>query len=237
MVDLHCHILPSVDDGSADWSVTLAMCDMAYKDGIRTIVATPHANGHYTFDRERCTELLAELQQKFPEIGFSMGCDFHLSYENVQHATENPQFYTVGGGRFVMTELSDYATPHQIKELIFRLHCAGLVTVITHPERSAVVAQYPDLASDLVHMGSLLQITASAITGAWGRPVKKRAEQLLKNGLVAVIASDAHEDKKRTPTLSAARKAASKLIGEAAAIQLVEQNPSSIVNDVSFSRL
>lgn len=229
MVDIHCHVLPCLDDGAKDWETSLAMCKLAYEDGTRHIVATPHANSQYTFDRERCGGLLAELQTRAPQLTFSLGCDFQLSYDNVQDAIKNPKRYAIGEGRYVLTELSDYATRAQVKDLLFLLHCAGLSTVITHPERNQLVGRYPDFAAELVDMGSDLQITANALTGGWGRRVRKRTEQMLKDGLVAVIASDAHEATRRMPVLSAGLKAAAKIVGKEAALLMVEENPRKIV--------
>lgn len=229
MVDIHCHILPGVDDGSKDWATTLEMCRIARADGITHIVATPHANHRYAYDRVRYQDLLDELRAKVPELTFSLGCDFHISYENVEAAVQNPSSYTIGNTRFLLVELSDFGTPAQIKELLFRLHCAGLTTVITHPERNPILAQYPELAAELVEGGSLLQITADSLFGSWGRASLKLSKTYLKQGLVSVISSDAHETRHRTPTLAKARKAAAKIVGEAAALQLVEDNPRAIV--------
>jgi protein-tyrosine phosphatase len=228
MVDIHCHILPGVDDGPPDWATTLEMCRLASDDGIRHIVATPHANSRYAYNREQHQILLNELQTKVPQLTFSLGCDFHVSYENVETAIAYPRRFSIGESRFLLAELSDFGTPAQMKELLFRLHCAGFTTVITHPERNPILAQYRTLAAELVDMGSLLQITGDSLLGAWGRGTRKLAETYIKEGLVSVISSDAHDTRRRIPVLSKARKAAAKLVGEAAAQQMVETNPQAI---------
>ncbi len=231
MIDVHCHILPGVDDGSKTWDMTLDMCEIARQDGITHIVATPHANRRFPFHRERRAEELQELQGMIPDIEFSLGCDFHTSYENVTDAERNPSRYTIAGGQYLLVEFSDYQTPMQMADILFRLHSVGLETIITHPERNPVISEYPDLPEHFVGMGAKLQITADALVGNFGRRQKKTCETMLRKGLVSVIASDAHETHRRKPILSAAQKAASRIVGQAAATRLVEHNPQAIVNN------
>jgi protein-tyrosine phosphatase len=230
-VDLHCHILPGVDDGPSDWETTIEMCRIASEDGISHIVATPHANAHYLYDRNRYHDLLEELRARTNKLSFSLGCDFHLSEENVELAAKNPCYYTIGDSRFILVELSDYTSPRQIKNSLLRLHCMGLATIVTHPERNAMVKLYPKLASEMVDMGALLQLTADSLVGGRGRAIRKLSESLVKSGLISVIASDAHEDRVRLPILSRARQVACKLVGATAAADLVETNPQEIVED------
>ena len=214
--------------------MTLEMCRIAQQDGITHIVATPHANDRYRYDRNRHAELLRELQEKAPGLHFSLGCDFFVSYENIEDAILHPARYAIAGTHYLLVEFSDFQTAHSMTDVLFRLHSAGFGTVITHPERNPVIVQYPDLPSQFVGMGSLIQITADSLTGAWGRSARKMCETLLKNGLVAVIASDAHEPKRRKPVLSKARKAAARIVGEPAADRMVQGNPCAILNNQKF---
>jgi protein-tyrosine phosphatase len=236
MLDIHCHILPGVDDGATDWAAALEMCRIAEQDGITHIVATPHANAQYSYDRAKHQVVLEELRSKFANLRFSLGCEFHLSYENVEAALKDPHHYTIGGSRFLLVEMSDYRTPTQLKELLFRLHCRGLATIIAHPERSPILAQYRELAAELVGMGCLLQITGDSLWGAWGRTARKQSEAYLEAGLVSVISSDAHDAHRRPPTLSKARKAAAKIVEDINAARLVDEIPDFIINQNPFSR-
>ena len=115
-------------------------------------------------------------------------------------------------------------------ESVNRLHSAGFLTIISHPERNQIIEAYPDLPQLFVDMGAALQITAGSICGDWGRKAKKTCEALLKKGLVSFIASDAHDAKMRKPILSLARKAAEKIVGRTAAEILVSNNPSAVVS-------
>ena len=230
MTDIHCHILPNVDDGSKSWEMTLEMCRLAHGDGIRHIVATPHANHRYAYQRERHAESLEELRMKAPDMQFSLGCDFHLSHENIQDALQHPERYVIADTCYLLVEFGDFQTPHQMTESLFRLHSAGFLTIISHPERNPVIDEYPDLPQQFFDMGAALQITAGSLCGNWGRKAKKTCENLLRKGIVSFVASDAHEPKRRAPMLSSAHRAAVKIVGDAANI-LVQDNPCAVISN------
>src|SRR5690348_529985 len=112
MVDIHCHILPAVDDGAKSWDIAVDMCRMALADGIEHIVATPHANDEYRYDRAAHSALLSELSQHIggkPKL--SLGCDFHLSFENLRDVFIHPERYTIHDTKYLLVELSDYSVP------------------------------------------------------------------------------------------------------------------------------
>jgi protein-tyrosine phosphatase len=237
MIDVHCHILPGVDDGARTWDMTREMCRIAKHDGITHIVATPHANSRFRFDRERHTEYLQEMRATIPDIEFWLGCDFHTSFENLQDIERNPKRYTIADSQYLLVEFSDFQTRTQMADILFRLHSAGLETIITHPERHLVITEYPDLPEQFVCMGARLQITAGALVGNWGQRQRKTCETLLSKGLVSIIATDAHEPHNRKPVLSEARKAASRIVGPAAATRLVDHNPRAVINNEELLRL
>ena len=169
MIDIHSHVLPLVDDGAQSMEDAIEMCVMAYRDGITHLVATPHANFQYTYDRDAHLARLAELQHQVPEINLILGCDFHLSFENIEDAVANPKRYVIGNTRYVLVELNDYGVPRSILDAIYKLHCAGMITVVTHPERNALLRRGSDRLQELVNLGSLVQITANSLTGFWGK--------------------------------------------------------------------
>ena len=117
MVDIHCHILPGIDDGSKSWEMTAQMCAMAAQDGITHIVATPHSNDVYTYSRERFTEMLGQLHDAADgKLTFSLGCDFHFSYDNIHDALAHPRRYTIGERNTLLIEFSDYGIPPSVKQ-------------------------------------------------------------------------------------------------------------------------
>ena len=235
MVDIHCHILPGIDDGSTSWETTAEMCRVAAEDGITHIAATPHCNDEFDYDRDRYTEMLAELADAAEgKLTFSLGCDFHFSYDNIQDALANPRRYTIGDSQYLLIEFSDYGLPPSVKDDLFSLSSCGMVPIITHPERNQILLRKPQLVLEMVEQGCLVQVTANAITGFWGSRSKKMAEWLLKREAVHVIASDAHDPERRKPVLSEARRAVVKLASEDVADALVTHNPAAIVEGKSL---
>jgi protein-tyrosine phosphatase len=230
VIDIHCHILPGLDDGSKSWEITLAMCHLAIADGIRHIVATPHANEIYAYDRDRIRQQIVELDQQVgDQLQFSIGCDFHLSYENIEDAIAYPQRYAIAAKQYLLVEFSDFGIPLRTADPLFRLQSAGMVPIITHPERNPILQRQPERVLEWVAAGCLVQVTASAITGFWGEAAKKIALWLLERAAVHVLATDAHDDKRRTPILSAARDFVCQHFDREWEHSLVEDNPAAIV--------
>jgi protein-tyrosine phosphatase len=231
MVDIHCHILPGIDDGSKSWEMTAEMCHMAAQDGITHIVATPHSNDTWAYSRERFTEMLGPLHDAGDgKLSFSLGCDFHFSYDNIQDALANPRRYTIGDTQYLLIEFSDYGIPPSVQEDVFSLRSNGMIPIITHPERNQPLLNRPEMVLELVEHGCLVQITANSVTGTWGGKSKKMAEWLLHRGAVHVIASDAHNLDRRPPIMSKARDLVAEIVGAEAAEALVTGNPAAIVD-------
>ena len=229
MIDIHCHILPGIDDGARNWETTLEMCRLARQDGVTHIVATPHANYEYPYDRAAHLALLDELRARAPELSFSLGCDFHLSYDNVADAKQNPDRYAIGETRYLLVELSEYST-FNVAQTLYELQAAGLLPILTHPERNPLVVSKPELLDEWASAGCLFQITANSLTGFWGKRAQQFCVEMLRKRLVHFIASDAHGVKNRPPMLSAARDAAAKIVGAAEAEKLVAANPGAVVS-------
>ncbi len=230
VIDIHCHILADVDDGPKSWDVAEEMCRMAAADGIEHIVATPHANERYPYDRKFLNAELARLQQRIgtaPRL--SLGCDFHLSYENFQQVLRTPELYTIDGGHYLLVELSNYSIPAQVDECFTQLGDRSITPVITHPERNPILQQDLPRVLRWVELGCAVQVTASALTGDWGERVWRSAEWLLKRDAVHVLATDAHDAKHRRPVLSPAREAAEETCNADVAKALVDDNPRAII--------
>lgn len=232
MVDIHSHILPEVDDGSKSWDVSVAMCHAAAADGITHMVATPHANDKYHYDREYLQGLLVQLQLRVGEAPkLSLGCDFHLSYDNIQDVLANPARYVIGETRYMLVELSNYSVPSQITDCFLKLGDCGITAVITHPERNPILRESPQRVVEWAEQGCVIQVTGSSFTGFWGERTRRAAERLLEQQAIHVLATDAHSMEKRTPILSVARDAAAEICGEEIAEALVESNPRAIISN------
>jgi protein-tyrosine phosphatase len=232
VIDIHCHILPEVDDGPKSWETAEAMCRMAAADGIEHMVATPHSNDRYFYDREYLSGLLQNLQQRIGESPkLSLGCDFHLSLENMQSALVAPEKYRIGSSRYLLVEFSNFSIPVQIDEWLGQMVELGTRPILTHPERNPILQQTGERVLQWVDLGCAVQITASALTGSWGAKSKEMAHWFLKEKVVHFLATDAHDTARRPPVLSEARKMVAKQFGEELAAALVEENPRAVVND------
>ncbi len=229
MVDIHCHILPGIDDGSKSWEMTAEMCRVAREDGITHIVATPHCNEEFVYNRDRYTKMMGQLHEAGDgKLTFALGCDFHFSYDNIRDALAHPQRYTIGGSSYLLVEFSDYGIPPTVQQDLFALSNCGMVPIITHPERNPILLRRPDMVLEFVERGCLVQITANSFTGFWGTHAKNMAEWLLKREAVHVVASDAHDPDYRRPSLSRARARIAILAGEMIADMLASYNPAAI---------
>jgi protein-tyrosine phosphatase len=232
VVDIHSHILPEVDDGPKTWDVCAAMCGMAAADGITHMVATPHANDRFHYDRDYLQGLVANLQSL---VGASpqliLGCDFHLSYENLQDAFANPKRYVIGDTRYLLVEFSNYGIPSHTLDSLLKLGDAGITAIITHPERNPILRETPQQVVEWAEQGCVVQVTGAALTGLWGDRTRRAAQWLLEHQAVHVLATDAHDLEKRPPVLSTARDAAAEICGDEIADALVEANPRAIVSN------
>jgi protein-tyrosine phosphatase len=232
VVDIHSHILPEVDDGPKSWDVSVAMCRAAAADGITHMVATPHANDRYPYDRQYLQGLVAHLQQLVGDSPkLSLGCDFHLSYENIQDALAHPTRYVIEGTRYLLVEFSNYGVPEQTTDSFSKLGDCGITPIITHPERNPILRESLPRVVEWAEQGCVIQMTGSALTGFWGERVRQAAIWLLERQAVHVLATDAHDLEKRVPVLSSSRDAAAEICGEEIAEALVEANPRAIISN------
>jgi protein-tyrosine phosphatase len=232
MVDIHSHILPKIDDGAKSWETAIEMVRMAYEDGIRHMAATPHADDEYAYDRSSCADLLATLKRDCGvEMEFSLGCDFHLSVENIESALRNPPLYCIGTTEYLLVEFSDYGISPFTGDALLALLRKGITPIITHPERNQILQQKLENVLGFAEHGCLIQVTANSLTGFWGDRARKSAQWLLDHECVHVIATDAHDLKRRPPILSEAHEWIAKHYSPALASALCEHNPGAIVRN------
>jgi protein-tyrosine phosphatase len=231
VIDIHSHILPEVDDGSKSWETSVAMCRMAAADGITHQVATAHANYRYHYDRAYLQGLITHLQGLVGNsIKLSLGCDFHLSYDNLQAALTDPARFAIAETSYMLVELSNYSVPQQTTDYFTQLGDRGITPVITHPERNPILRENLRRVVEWAEQGCVIQVTGSALTGFWGEHTLRAARWLFEHDAVHVLATDAHDTEKRVPILSTARDMVAELYGHAVAESLVEGNPQAIVN-------
>jgi protein-tyrosine phosphatase len=231
MIDIHSHPLWGVDDGAKTFEDAVAMCRLAAQDGITHLVATPHCNYVYTFNRDVNRQKIAELQSAVGEAPkLLLGCDFHLSYDNIQKIVETPLDFTINNSTYLLVEFPDHFIPEQLDRVFYEIQVAGLIPIITHPERNPVLARKSELLYQWVTRGCLAQVTAQSYTGRFGSSARRLAEAWLERNLVHFFASDAHDVKYRPPILSECYRKVAESKGEETAERLLKKNPEAVIN-------
>ncbi len=198
MVDIHCHILPGLDDGPDTLEESVQMAEMAILDGITHVIATPHANDTYPFLPEMVQKRRDEIQARIGNrLILATGCDLHLSFENIQDLRNNPRKYTLNQKNYLLVEFADFSIPPTIDTTLHELHLAGLRPIVTHPERNALIRSNPARLVGWVRQGCRVQVTALSLLGRFGRSAQESAEWLLDHDVIHFIASDAHNTSAR----------------------------------------
>jgi len=233
MIDLHTHLLPDWDDGARDWDDLARMVEIARKDGIQKIALTPHLYRLSKYDNDipllkgKMTEF--KLRMAGSPVRFFEGTELFIHHEIMASLRENG--LTLNKSNYFFIEFpAEYVLPG-VKEIIFKIMLEGFIPIISHPERNAGFQEKPELLYELIKMECLAQVTAKSLTGAFGTRVKKTAELFLSHGLAHIIASDAHDSKRRPPVLSGAVEEARKIIGDGKATAMVTSIPQAILDN------
>ncbi len=237
MIDLHCHLLPGIDDGPETMEEALALAAHAVQSGIVHSVVTPHVHiGRYDNELASIERHLgrfrAELERRGIELQLSLGAEVRIGEAIIEMVMQNriPFLGERDGYRIMLLELPHSHVPVGSDKLVGWLLKHKIRPIIAHPERNKDVHQDIDKITPFVSMGCWLQVTAGAVVGNFGEPSRKRAVELLERGWVSILASDAHNLEHRPPELEPGRRAAAAVVGEEASWKLVRDTPLSIVN-------
>jgi protein-tyrosine phosphatase len=229
MYDIHYHLIFGVDDGPRSIEASLELAEASIAEGVTHIVATPHSSYKFPFQAELNRERLATLSQRLSgRLTLGLGCDFHLSYENLELFEKDPRRFTINGSKYLLVEFPDYINVPTSGEMFFRIMSMGFTPIITHPERNPTLLQSPNPIIDWVHSGCLVQVTAASITGRFGTRSETLTRLLLKGNYVHVVASDAHNISGRAPAMSEGFAALKRDFGPEMADRLCIQNPRAI---------
>jgi protein-tyrosine phosphatase len=205
MIDIHHHLLWGLDDGSTSVEESVAMARIAVADGITHVVCTPHANGQYAYDARLVEEKIETLQSTLDDAGIALklgrGCDFHMSYDNIQEAKARPTRFSINGLGYLLVELPDYGLSHALTEIFYQLQLSGLTPILTHPERNATLQADRQRMAEWMRGGLLVQVTAGSVLGHMGKQAQRSAHQLLANRWVHFLATDAHNITSRPPRM------------------------------------
>jgi len=233
LVDIHCHLLPQLDDGAADWDETLQMARIAASEGIRAIVATPHQLGnHADLDAELIRQRLSQLHQQLRDARITLtvvaGADVRIEPELLAKLKADKVLTLADRRRHVLLEL-----PHELyvplDKVLADLRRAGMQGVLSHPERNCGILRRPELLSHLLEAGCLFQVTAGSLLGDFGPRVRELAEHIATQQIAHFLATDAHGSRCRRPVMREAFRRLAELAGEQAAIRACCENPTHVL--------
>lgn len=217
MIDIHCHILPFMDDGAIDFESALVMAQAAHSDGITAVIATPHhANGQYMNPAPSIRQAVELMNEKLRQHGNPLlvlpGQEIRV-YGELLDDLERGQLLSLADSRYILLEMPSSRIPRNMEEICHELIIQGFVPVIAHPERNAEVAADPSKLERLIELGSLGQVTAQSLAGVFGNKLQKLSLELCRRNAVHVLASDAHDSVHRPFGLSAAYEVLKKELG------------------------
>lgn len=219
-----------MDDGPADEATAVAMARLAAASGTTDVVATPHANEAFAFSPEANQEKRRRLQEAVgPQPRIHLGCDFHLTYDNVTAALAERSRFTINGGPYLLVEFSDHVISTGTSEVFARMRQAGLTPIITHPERNPLLQGQHQRLAVWVRRGCLIQITAGSFLGAFGPAAREEAVALVNRGLAHIVASDGHDPERRPPVLKDGYAFVTDRWGEPMARRLFVDNPGAVL--------
>ncbi len=229
MFDLHSHLLPGIDDGAPDLETSLAMARAFADQGVECVACTPHIlPGLYHNSGPQIRQAVAELQLRIEDAGIPLrlvtGADNHIVPDFVD-GLKRGHLLTLGDSAYVLVEPPHHVAPARLEDLFFDILLAGYVPVLTHPERLSWIESKYEVIRSLAQRGIWMQITSGSLLGRFGPRPCYWAEHMLEEGLVHILATDAHNMRGRPPDLLAGRVRAGELAGKAEAEHLVVTRP------------
>jgi len=231
MIDIHHHLLPGLDDGAADLDTSVTMARLALEEGITHVVCTPHANDRYEFspsaNAAKLTALRVRLEAEEIPLTLGLGCDLHLSYDNIQAAHSDPARFSINGRGYLLVELPDYGLSVNLAETFYELRLANLTPILTHPERNRTLQAGPSRMKPWLRGGLLIQVTADSVLGHMGQRAEALAHRLLADRWVHFLATDAHSVRFRPPRMRQAHALVAKKYGAAYADLICCSNPAA----------
>lgn len=234
LVDIHCHILPGIDDGSKSWETSIKLAKAAVKDGVTHAICTPHTlNGSYTNHKDDIIWLTDLYQQKLDEAKIPLtvfpGQEVRLSGDLIDALDQDDILFCDEDGTYMLLEFPSDDVPTYAQDTIFKVMQRGITPIIVHPERNKKILEEPTILQELIEQGCLVQITASSYMGTFGKKIEEISRKFIEAGQCACFASDAHDLPKRQYQYSEALKKLSKEFGSDLA-QQYQDNARAFVN-------
>lgn len=237
MIDLHCHILPGLDDGARTLEESVEMAKIAEEDGIERIVATPHLfRGDFMVEDLGVIEgkmkgLRNALEAENVQVELVSGAEVHIAHNLMEEIRKNRALLVINRGSYMFVEFPSQHVFSGVKELFFELMSEGVTPIIAHPERNSVFVRNASFLVELIQTGALAQANSGSLSGVYGREAEQAAFHFLEMNLIHFIGSDGHNAGALAPRLLEARMRAEGIIGKKGAAALVEDNPRAVLED------
>jgi protein-tyrosine phosphatase len=241
VLDLHSHFLPAIDDGAANENMALAMARAYVDQGVHHVACTPHIlPGVYNNSGCQVRRAVARMQTRLDDAGIPLrlltGADNHMVPDFIG-GLKSGHLLTLANSRYVLVEPPHHIAPARIEVFFLKLLLTGYVPVLTHPERLFWIDAKYEVIRRLASQGVWMQVTCGSLRGIFGRRPRYWAERLLAEGIVHVLATDAHNMTTRPPDLSEGRRKAERHVGKEEARHLVFTRPTAVLSDVLPSDL
>ena len=241
MIDIHCHILPNVDDGSESLEESIAMAKIAESEGITKIVNTSHC--HFDFKYKKGNELKLELE-KFNQalkeeninIEVLLGNELYYTSDLIERFDEL-DFFSMNNSKYILMEFSPINFPKNIEDVIYEIKIRGYIPIIAHAERYKQVQEDVNIVLDCIKEGALIQVNASSILCKNGEKAEDTSKKLLDNNMVHFVATDAHSSNRRRPLIKDSYNYILKNYGKEVSEKLFIENPTAVIENRDISIL
>ncbi len=237
MIDIHCHVLPGVDDGAESIEESLEMLRRAAAAGTEIVVATPHLiRGSYEVDFSERQRITADLQKAADKNGIKIqikpGVEYYLTPQILGDLDRLSEFTINNNGKYILIEFPMRSIPPSMDVIFSNLYQRGITPILAHPERNAKICQNPNILFDFIINGCLTQVNMGSILGHFGRESRKMSRNMLTHALTHIIASDMHTS--NSATLDQAVPAVEKLVGKEQARRMFVDTPGRIIAGEAF---
>jgi protein-tyrosine phosphatase len=235
LIDIHAHILPGIDDGAQNLEQSMAMAEIAQRDGIYTMVATPHIiSPKYLTGKNDILRFVADFNMRLERAGINLrilpGGEYRLEADLPERLAAGQLMTINNTGHYLMVELPSVFVPAQIERLLYQIQLQGVTPIIAHPERNQTFAGNLRLLKSFTDRGMLSQITSSSITGLFGRSIQRIVNEIIEVGSAHLLATDCHSANGRAPLLSSAYHKIEARWGSEFAQKIARFNPKQVIN-------
>ena len=235
MIDVHCHILPDVDDGSECMQESINMAMIAKEQGIDKIIATPHYHPEFKYLKgeelnKACEEFKKQLKENNIDIDIYLGNEIYFTYDLIEKISEL-DFYCLNNSKYILIEFPPTNFPLNLCNIVYELKQKGFIPVLAHVERYIKIHDDPEIIYDCIKTGAIIQINSSSLIGKQGKEIQRFCNLLIERNMVHLVATDAHGSQRRRPMMKDAYQYIEKKYSKEIADNLFINNAQCILDN------